>query len=90
MKKNIHPAYHKQATIHCACGNIITVGSTAKKMQVEICSACHPLYTGSAKFVDTAGRVEKFKSRLEKSEKFKVKGLKKNGDSKSSATIGRS
>jgi len=65
MKEDVHPTYHKDATITCACGNEITVGSTAEDMEVEICSECHPFYTGVEKVVDTAGRVEKFKQRRE-------------------------
>ena len=59
MKKDIHPKYEK-ATISCACGNSFETGSTKKNMKVEICSACHPFFTGKQKIVDTAGRVERF------------------------------
>jgi large subunit ribosomal protein L31 len=59
MKKDIHPKYEK-ATISCACGNSFETGSTKKSMKVEICSACHPLFTGKQKIIDTAGRVERF------------------------------
>ena len=59
MKDGIHPEY-KKATITCACGNVIETFSTAGDMQVEICSNCHPFYTGKQKLVDTAGRVERF------------------------------
>ncbi len=62
MKEGIHPDYHI-ATVTCACGNKFEVGSTSKKLRVEICSACHPFYTGKQKFVDTAGRVERFKKK---------------------------
>jgi len=65
MKKNTHPAYH-QAKVSCACGNEFTVGSTKERLEIEICAHCHPFYTGSSKLVDTAGRVEKFKTRLAK------------------------
>lgn len=65
MKQGIHPEYYK-ATIKCACGAIHKVGSTKKIMEVEICSHCHPFYTGKAKLVDTAGRVEKFRAKLAK------------------------
>ncbi len=65
MKANIHPAYH-QATVTCACGNNFTVGSTEESIKVEICGNCHPFYTGKAKFVDTAGRMDKFAARLAK------------------------
>ena len=65
MKKDIHPPYY-QAKVSCACGNAFTVGSTKQTLEVEICSNCHPFYTGGSKIVDTAGRVEKFKARLAK------------------------
>lgn len=65
MKKDIHPLYH-QAEVSCACGNTFVVGSTKEKLEIEICSSCHPFYTGTSKLVDTAGRVEKFKQRLAK------------------------
>lgn len=63
MKKEIHPEYIKDANVTCACGNSFTVGATMKEIKVEICSACHPFYTGAEKTLDTAGRVEKFKAR---------------------------
>ena len=59
MKKGIHPPYH-DVVIQCVCGNQIPTRSTLKKINVEICSACHPFYTGKHKIVDTAGRVERF------------------------------
>jgi len=59
MKKGIHPAYH-EVTVTCACGNTFKTRSTKKELKVEICSACHPFFTGKQKFVDTAGRIEKF------------------------------
>lgn len=66
MKKEIHPQYHSNAVITCACGNKIKTGSTAESIHVEICSACHPFFTGAKKIIDTAGRVEKFKARQAK------------------------
>ncbi len=62
MKKGIHPAYF-ETTITCACGNVIKTRSTVKDIKVEICSACHPFYTGKKKIVDSSGRVEKFKKK---------------------------
>ena len=59
MKKDIHPQY-QEMTVKCACGNTFQTRSTAGDMQVDICSNCHPFYTGKQKFVDAAGRVEKF------------------------------
>jgi large subunit ribosomal protein L31 len=63
MKTETHPAYFPAATVVCACGRTFTVGSTQEKLEVEICSACHPFYTGNEKILDAAGRVEKFKNR---------------------------
>jgi len=60
MKADIHPTYYKEAKVVCACGNIFITGSTKPEIRVEICSNCHPFYTGSAKFIDTEGRVERF------------------------------
>jgi len=62
MKEGIHPKYF-ETTITCACGNVIHTRSTVKNIRVEICSACHPFFTGTQKLVDTAGRVERFKQR---------------------------
>jgi large subunit ribosomal protein L31 len=62
VKEGIHPKY-EPTTITCACGNVIETRSTAKDIRVEICSACHPFFTGKQKLVDTAGRVERFKKR---------------------------
>jgi large subunit ribosomal protein L31 len=66
MKKDIHPKYYNNAKVVCACGNTFTVGSTKEKIEVEICSNCHPFYTGKKQLVDTAGRAEKFKARENK------------------------
>ena len=66
MKKEIHPEYQTKAKVTCACGNSFIVGSTVKEIRVEICSMCHPFYTGKQKLVDTAGRVEKFQEKLSK------------------------
>lgn len=66
MKKDIHPTYYPKAKVTCACGNAFTVGSTMKEIKVELCSACHPFYTGKQKLVDSARRVEKFKEKMEK------------------------
>jgi len=65
MKKGIHPDY-QQTTIKCACGNEIVTGSTKKDIKIEICSHCHPFFTGKQKLVDTAGRIERFKQKYAK------------------------
>ncbi len=72
MKKKIHPQFYTDAKVTCACGNTFTTGSTKKEIQVEICSSCHPFYTGKSKLVDTARRVDKFKARMEKATKMKA------------------
>jgi large subunit ribosomal protein L31 len=63
VKEKIHPKWYPEARVHCACGSTFTTGSTIPEIAVEICSACHPLFTGQQKFVDTAGRVDKFRQR---------------------------
>lgn len=66
MKEKIHPQYFTDCKVTCACGNTFTTGSTMKEMRIELCSQCHPFYTGKQKFVDTARRVEKFQEKLTK------------------------
>ena len=90
MKKDIHPDYHKDAKVICSCGNIFVTGSTQKEIKVEICSACHPFYTGQQKIVDSARRVEKYQAKMAKVEattvkqgktaKRKAKAVKKNSE----------
>ena len=63
MKKDIHPPYFPAATVKCGCGAIYQAGSTKESLQVEICSACHPFFSGEEKVIDAAGRVERFKRR---------------------------
>jgi large subunit ribosomal protein L31 len=65
MKPKIHPAYH-EVEVHCACGNTFKTRSTKKEIRLEICSACHPLFTGKQKLIDSAGRVERFQRRYQK------------------------
>jgi large subunit ribosomal protein L31 len=76
MRNDIHPDYH-QTTIHCACGNVVEVGSTKKDIRVEICAKCHPFFTGKQKLVDTAGRVERFRRKYAKFEAQKNEGKTK-------------
>lgn len=75
MKKDIHPKYNTDAKVTCSCGNTFVVGSTLKEMKVEICSACHPFFTGNEKVIDSAGRVEKFKARKAAATKSSKKKL---------------
>ncbi|HEY4502668.1 MAG TPA: 50S ribosomal protein L31 [Candidatus Paceibacterota bacterium] len=71
MKVDIHPPYNIDAKVTCACGNSFTVGSTKEAISVEVCSKCHPFYTGNEKLMDVAGRVEKFKARQAAAKKKK-------------------
>lgn len=66
MKDKIHPKYYSNAKVICACGNSFTTGATKKEIRVEVCSKCHPFFTGEQRIVDTAGRVERFRRRYEK------------------------
>ncbi|EKE05131.1 MAG: ribosomal protein L31 [uncultured bacterium] len=85
MKAQIHPKWFKDAKVTCACGNTFTAGAVVESIYVEVCSQCHPFYTGQMKFLDTAGRVEKFKTRMtsvskkniSKTDKRKLKREKK-------------
>lgn len=82
MKDNIHPKYYDKAGVRCACGNKFTVGATVSEIEVEICSKCHPFYTGKKQLIDTAGRVEKFRTRALKvkprtAKKVRTKKIKK-------------
>jgi large subunit ribosomal protein L31 len=74
MKKDIHPKIH-DVTVRCACGNSFETISTQSRIEVDICSGCHPLFTGQQKFVDTAGRIEKFQARYDTA-KTKTKAKK--------------
>jgi large subunit ribosomal protein L31 len=78
MKKDIHPDYYPKAKITCACGAVFEVGSTEKEMNIEICSQCHPFYTGKKKVIDTMGRVDRFMKLKEKSA-HKKQAIKKEG-----------
>lgn len=71
MQKDIHPKYYPQARVQCACGNTFQVGSTKEFLEIEICSKCHPFYTGKEKMMDTMGQVQKFRKRLAKKEEMK-------------------
>lgn len=82
MKKDIHPTYYPDAKITCACGASFTVGSTEKEIHVEICSMCHPYYTGKEKLLDTAGRVDKFRQRVKAAEAHKQTEEQKNKKTK--------
>jgi len=70
MKKDIHPTYFPEARVVCACGETWTVGSTRQEIRVDICSACHPFFTGEQRIVDTEGQVDRFYKRLEARQRF--------------------
>lgn len=65
MKLNIHPTYYEDCVVTCSCGHTFTTGSTKQKMKVDICSVCHPFYTGQQKFVDTVGNIDRFRAKME-------------------------
>jgi large subunit ribosomal protein L31 len=77
MKDKIHPKYYKKANVKCACGHSFTVGSTKEFIETEVCSKCHPFYTGKEKMLDTMGRVEKFKQKMAKKQEPKTKKTRK-------------
>jgi large subunit ribosomal protein L31 len=79
MKEGMHPEYYPQAQVICGCGNTFTTGATKQVIKTDICSACHPFFTGEQRIVDTAGQVERFMRRLEKKEK-RAKEAKAGGD----------
>ncbi|MFA5229901.1 MAG: 50S ribosomal protein L31 [Candidatus Paceibacterota bacterium] len=72
MKKDIHPKYY-ESKVKCACGNTFVVGSTSETLDVEVCSQCHPFYTGKSKKLDIAGRVNKFEKKVTKAKELKEK-----------------
>ena len=76
MKNNIHPKYYSDCKVTCVCGNTFLTGSTEPEIKVELCSACHPFYTGKQKLVDTARRVEKFEAKATAREKDAIKEKK--------------
>ncbi|MBL7150737.1 50S ribosomal protein L31 [Candidatus Microgenomates bacterium] len=86
MKKNIHPKYYNNSKAVCICGNTFTTGSTLQEIPVDICSACHPFFTGESKFIDIQGRVEKFKNKQKHADTVKKskKDRKKSSDSSDS------
>jgi large subunit ribosomal protein L31 len=80
VKEKTHPNWYPEARVHCACGSTFTTGSTMKEIAVEICSACHPLFTGQQKLVDTAGRVDKFNQRAAAAEAKKAEAAKRKAE----------
>jgi len=76
MKQDFHPTYHTDVKVTCACGNAFVTGSTTDEIRVEICSNCHPFFTGKAKLLDAAGRVDKFNERLARATAAKKESVK--------------
>ena len=91
MKKEIHPTYFPEAKATCGCGTVFVIGSTKEKIEVEICSNCHPFYTGKEKIIDTAGKVEKFRAKREAASKAprKEKKVRKKKDKDDSEQAGK-
>ncbi len=77
MKNNIHPKYYNDAKVSCACGSKFTTGSSMQELHTEICSQCHPFYTGKQKLIDTTGTVDKFKKRTALAAQLKAKATPK-------------
>lgn len=82
MKANIHPTYFADAQVICACGNVMTMGSTKQSIHVELCSNCHPFYTGEQKFVDSASRIQKFQKKQDVAKQYISKIVKKQEEKK--------
>jgi len=82
MKATIHPKYFENCKVTCVCGNSFTTGSTKEEIHVEVCSKCHPFYTGEMKYMDTLGRVEKFQKKQKKAKEFKAKIIKRTQETK--------
>jgi large subunit ribosomal protein L31 len=82
MKQAIHPKYFENCQVSCACGNKFTTGSTVESIEVEVCSKCHPFFTGQQKFVDIKGRIDKFKEKMAQGATYKATKAKKVADKK--------
>lgn len=85
MKSERHPKYYPQAKVTCACGNTFTTGSTEPELKVELCSNCHPFYTGKSNLVDTAGRIDRFRARMGRSSKLAEAKKKRTADKQAKA-----
>jgi len=77
MKTAIHPEFHTDAVVKCLCGNEFTTGSTQTELKTEVCSVCHPFFTGEQRIIDTGGQVERFRQRAEKAAKAKAAAAEK-------------
>jgi len=88
MKKDIHPQIYKDAVVTCACGNTFVTMSTRKDVQVEICSACHPFYTGKKRYIDTEGQIDKFAKKLKAAKESSANLSKKKATTKGAESKG--
>ena len=86
MKQGIHPKYFSDCQVSCACGNKFTTGSTVEKIEVDVCSKCHPFFTGQQKFVDIKGRIDKFKEKVAKGKANATAKANKEKEKKSKKT----
>lgn len=86
MKANIHPQYFDNAQVICACGNRFTTGATLEEIRVELCSKCHPFYTGEQRFVDSASRIQKFQDKQNIAKQYLTKKVKKMDEQKQKDT----
>lgn len=86
MKANFHPTYYPEAKAICACGHVTIIGSTQPTIHVELCSNCHPFYTGEQKFVDSASRIQKFQKKQTVAKQFQVTKAKKQEEIKAKAS----
>ena len=86
MKQGIHPKYFSECQVSCACGNKFTTGSTIEKIEVDVCSKCHPFFTGQQKFVDIKGRIDKFKEKVAKGKQTATAKAAKAKDKKAKKT----
>jgi large subunit ribosomal protein L31 len=82
MKSSIHPQWHHNAVVTCSCGNTFETGSTQNELSVDICSACHPFFTGEMKFIDEQGRVDKFLAKQKKAQKLQQQQQSQSGSKK--------
>lgn len=87
MKAKIHPTYYADAQVICACGNVMTLGSTKQTIHVELCYKCHPFYTGEQKFVDSASRIQKFQKKQDIAKQYMHKIVKKQEEQTAKASV---
>ncbi len=90
MKTNIHPTYFADAQVICACGNVMTMGSTKQTIHVELCSNCHPFYTGEQKFVDSASRIQKLQKKQDVAKQYISRIVKKQEEKKAKESAPKS